>query len=153
MSRTVEDVAGEKYKRSVNVNSSGDDSLFLILNSASSNGSFRYCDMSGELVYAFDISNMQNASFSLAVCQNYYVEVSDNGYDWVEIADYSEGGTVERIKSGSNRTNLIIDPDEFGFTDIMYIHIRNTDSTQGFGGALSLIEWTYQAKADKTFLM
>ena len=87
----------------------------------------------------------------MTVCQNYYVEVSDNGQDWFVVADYSEGGTRERIHGAGNQTTLAVDPEDFGLEGYVYIHIRNTNRTDGYGGAVSKIVWTYTSLEDRTY--
>ncbi len=143
--------AGEKKTWTIPTNSSNQDRSFLILNSAQSNGGLRYCDAAGELVYAFDITHGKDNLIQVTICQNYYVEVSDNGQDWFVVADYSEGGTRERIHGAGNQTTLTVDPEDFGLEGYVYIHIRNTNRTDGYGGAVSKIVWTYTALEDRTY--
>ena len=141
----ISDRADQDYDRTVKCNNTNEDLPFLIYNTAGVNANIRYADGTGKLIYAFDISNMDNAEFYLSVVQNYIVEVSEDGEDWTLIADYSEGGTVPHITTGGNGKTLQIRPDEYDIEDVLYIRIRNTDVTKGWGGSIRQIRWTYTA--------
>ncbi len=147
----IKDKAGQRYSYTIKTNQDGNDLAYLIFNSAGANSNIRYCDRAGQLIYAYDISNMKDADFSLRVSQNYIVEVSDNGEDWFLIADYSQGGTVPHLTTGQNGTTLHITPDDFGFGELMYIRIRNTDISKGWGGSISEIIWSYTAIETLTY--
>lgn len=133
----------------VKVNNLNQDAKYLIENTANANDGLRFCDNTGRLVYKFDISEHPDVKFMLSISQNYIVEVSANGTDWTMIADYSQGGTVEHIKDGGNATILNIYPSQYGITEDFYFRIRNSDTSQGWGGSLSLIQWRYQVTEEE----
>ncbi|MBQ9415255.1 MAG: hypothetical protein IJU20_00215 [Clostridia bacterium] len=149
----ITESAGEVCRRNVLCNQNGNDWGYLIYNTAGANSGVRYCDLTGELVYAFDLRNMKDALFNLTVAQNYIVEISQTGRDWELVADYNEGGTVPRIVGGGNSTVLSVRPEEYGFTECLYIRIRNTDTSFGFGGTIREIRWNYTAIADYVYYL
>lgn len=136
-------------EESVQCNNKNRDEKYLIKNTAGSNDGLRYADLAGELVYKFDISSYNDPNFALSISQNYIVEVSSDGENWILVADYSEGGTVPHIKDGGNSTILNIRPNSYGITNDFYFRIRNSDTTQGWGGTINLITWTYRVSAEE----
>ena len=128
----------------VECNEKNRDKEYLIENSAGVNSHLRFCDLTGQLVYKFDISEHPDTKFMLSVSQNYIIEVSADGKNWTMIADYSEGGTVEHIRDGGNATTINVYPADHGITETFYFRIRNSNTTMGWGGSISLIQWRYQ---------
>jgi len=128
----------------VECNDKNRDKEYLIENSAGVNSGLRFCDLTGQLVYKFDISEYPDVKFMLNLSQNYIVEVSPDGTNWEMIADYSQGGTVEHIRDGGNATTLSVYPAEHGITETFYFRIRNSNTTMGWGGSISMIQWRYQ---------
>ena len=105
--------------------------------SAAANHGVRFCDGSLQLVYKFDLREYDTPLFRFHVSQNYYIEVSADKKDWQLVADYSQGGTVERMQNGANAEVISIDPADYGLTDTMYFRLKNTANEGGFGGAIS----------------
>ena len=127
------------------------DKSYLILNTAQVNDTLRYCDLSGELIYQFDTTDYDSPLYQLYIAQNYIVEVSGDGENWELFADYSEGGKVPHIKNADNATTLTIDPAAFESVDesgMLYIRLRNCNTSMGWGAALSQISIRYVVEAD-----
>lgn len=136
-------------EENVKVNNLNLDREYLVENTASANDGLRFCDFDGKLVYKLDISEHPDVKFMLSVTQNYIVEVSSNGKDWTMVADYSQGGTVEHIRDAGNATILDIYPAQYDITDTCYFRIRNSNTSMGWGGSLSMIQWRYRVTAEE----
>lgn len=135
------------YSRTVETNKSNQDSDFLLKNSASANGSLRFCDMMGQLVYVFDTQGTQDYTVDMNILQNYYIEISADERNWKVIADYSQNGKVEHLKNGSNQRVLTIKAADHGLQGKkMFIRISNTDTTQGWGGSITWLRVSYTRK-------
>ncbi len=104
---------------------------------AAANHGVRFCDGSLQLIYKFDLAQYDTPLFRFHISQNYYVEVSADKSNWQLVADYSNGGTVDRVVNGANAEVISIDPADYGLTDVMYFRLKNTATTGGFGGAIS----------------
>jgi len=133
--------------RTVETNKSNQDSDFLLKNTASANDGIRFCDMMGQLVYVFDTEGTQDYVVAMNIMQNYYIEVSGDMKDWNVIADYSQNGKVEHLRDGNNRRVLKVKAADHGLQGKkMYIRIRNTDTTQGWGGSIAWLRVDYKRK-------
>lgn len=136
-------------EESIETNNKNLDKDYLIYNTAGVNDGVRFCDLDGQVIYKFDISDYNNPTFMLTISQNYIIEVSGDNKNWTMIADYSQGGTVEHIKDAGNATIITIIPYEYGITDTFYFRIRNSNTSMGWGGALSRISWSYPISAEE----
>ena len=134
-----------KYRRRVTTNSRGEDEEFLEFTDACVNNDIRYCDGARQLIYCFDVSQMLTATFRFNVFQNYILEVSSDGEDYTIVADYSQGGKIPHLTTGGNNTTITVDPFEYGCeeTGFLYVRLRNTDTTQGWGGSISSFTMEY----------
>lgn len=131
------------YKRTVKTNSSDSDSDYLLINTAPSNDSIRFCDGAGQVVYYFDLRGTSGFRIDMNIYQNYIVEVSSDGSEWTEVADYSEGGTKEHITTGNNRKTITVKSDDYGYNEDFYVRLSNTDISQGWGGSISQFTVSY----------
>ena len=138
------------YKRTVATNNRGEDIDFIEYSDADSNGGIRYCDNARQLIYAFDVSDKLSATYTFYLSQNYILEVSTDGENYVIVADYSEGGKVPHLTTGGNEKGIKVDLFAYGAdeADIMYVRLRNSDPSQGWGGSISkfVMEYTKEAK-------
>ena len=118
-------------------NSSAADASFLVKNTAGANEKHRYCDAAREVVYKFDLATYPNAFVVLEVCQNYLVQVSPDNQNWTTVQNY-EVASGKRISSDKNAVQIGISALRWApSASEMYIRIANTDTTSGFGGAIS----------------
>ncbi len=137
------------YRRTVKTNSSGEDMEFLEYTNAGVNNGIRYCDHNAQIVYAFDISDKLSAVYTFTLSQNYILEASADGENYEIIADYSQGGKVPHLTTGGNDTDIRVNL--FDFVEdgkVVYIRLRNSDPTQGWGGSIHkfVMEYTKEAK-------
>lgn len=145
----VPDGAGyEVVEESVTTTNANEDAEYLIENTAMSNSAQRYCDLATYLIYKFDISDMDHVVFYLSVSQNYILEVSQDGKDWTIAYDYSQGGKVAHLKNADNKTILTINPGDYGISDTLYIRLRNSNPSLGWGGSVYRISWKYRVYPD-----
>ncbi|MBR0442957.1 MAG: hypothetical protein IIX15_01315, partial [Clostridia bacterium] len=95
-----------------------------------------YTDTKREIVFGFNLSVYPEAVVVMHVDQNYILEVSPSGTDWLIVQDYSAFHT-ERAEYKEGEAYIAISSELLPKgTDIMYIRLRNTDTTKGNGGAL-----------------
>ena len=137
------------YKRTVATNSNGADLEFLEYNTASANAGLRYCDNNGQLVYLFDLSDKLSAVYTFLLSQNYILEASADGENYQIIADYSEGGKVPHLTTGGNNIELSVDMFDYaGESGVVYIRLRNSNPSMGWGGSIHqfVMEYTKEAK-------
>ena len=116
-------------------NSSNQDAAYLVSNTAYANDSIRYCDLTGQLVYKFDLADHDDFAVIFDIYSNYLVEVSDHNGDYITAYDYRDISDVH-ITDGSNRTNLKITAADYGITNELYVRFSNTDVTQGWGASI-----------------
>lgn len=136
------------YRRNVKTNSQGADVSFIHFNTAGSSETLRFCDGDRQLIYLFDVSTMLSAKFEFNIFQNYILEVSADGKNWTMIADYSKGGTVPHITTGQNKTNISLNPFEYGCGEsgTCYVRLRNSDTSKGWGGSIIQFTLNYTKK-------
>jgi hypothetical protein len=138
------------YKRTVLTNHTNEDAEFLEYNSAGVNSGLRYCDNSGQIIYAFDTSDMLSALITFSLSQNYVLEISTDGINYEIIADYSQGGKIPHLTTGGNGIDIKVDLFQYGAEEsgFIYIRLRNSDPTQGWGGSISkfIMEYSKEAK-------
>lgn len=116
------------------------DANFIVRNNGGANSEIRFCDLTNQLVYRFDLSTLQNGAVTLDVSQNYVLSVSDHDGNFTEVYNYHtlSGGNV--CDNTSNRTSYTFSPKDYGYTDgVIYIMLSNTDVTRGWGGAVHQI--------------
>ena len=138
------------YKRTVKTNHTNADAEFLEYNRAGVNSGLRFCDNDRQLIYAFDTSDMLSAVITFALSQNYVLEVSTDGEDWTIVADYSQGGKVPHLTTGGNNTDIAVDLFQYGAGEsgVIYVRLRNSDPSQGWGGSISQFVMNYSRKAN-----
>lgn len=128
----------------VKTNSSNEDKDFLIFNTAGANSSLRFCDLDGRLIYKFDLEKYPEADITLNVFQNYILEYSLDGQSWTVIADYSKFG--KWTDKGDNPASYSISAVEVGAKEVLYIRLRNTTPTKGWGGSITSFSIRYLKK-------
>lgn len=137
------------YKRTVKTNSKELDLDYLYEGSAGANETLRYCDMSNYLIYYFDLTGASDFEINMQICQNYLIEVSGDMNDWIEVADYSQGGTVPHLANGSNAKSFKLKASDYGLDGKkFYICLRSCYPDQGHGGAISQFIITYTRPAE-----
>ena len=123
-------------------NSSGEDEAYLFENTAPSNAECRFCDLDTHLTYRFDLDALPGAVFSLSLRQNYIVEVSSDNQNYQTVFDVSK--EYEKRVTTENAGMRCIVASDYGLTDgMLYLRIRNTDITQGWGGAITQFSVKY----------
>jgi hypothetical protein len=137
------------YHRKVMTNESNLDLDFIVLNTAASNANIRFCDNVGQVVYLFDLSDMNSFDLSLRVYQNYLLEVSTDNKNWEVVAYYSQGGTVPHLTTGGNDVTIEIDVFEYADkgTPHFYVRLSNTNTAIGWGGSIRYFEMDYTKPA------
>ncbi len=124
------------------VNASGADEKYIVSNSGAANGNSRYCDRAAQIVWKFDTAGYEGLQIAVSVVSNYIVEVSRDGQKYTVAADYSKMSTQRA--AGTNNSVILITADTVpGEGDEIYIRLRNTDTSQGWGGAISQFAFRY----------
>jgi hypothetical protein len=138
------------YKRTVKTNHTNEDAEFLEYNSAGVNSGLRYCDQTGQLIYAFNTKDMLSAIITFTLSQNYILEISTDGVNYEIVADYSQGGKIPHLTTGGNNTNIKVDLFAYGAeeADVVYVRLRNTDPSKGWGGSIHQFVMEYSKKAN-----
>ena len=129
----------------VETNNKNLDSEFLLKNAAEAHEYYRYCDLDSYLIYKIDLQKYPDAVVTLDLFQNYLIEVSGNGKDFVETHNYK---TINKthIRDGSNRTAVCLNSSLYAdVTDEFYIRISNTDKKQGWGGSVFSLSVMYHS--------
>ncbi len=121
------------------------DEEFIIKNTAAINAARYYCDDKGEVIWKIDLNEYKNAYFAITVLQNYRLEVSTDGEDWLMVQDYIKVNG-NRINSTSNTCIVGIDSKVYAKdADYMYVRLSNADPGKGYGGAVTQYEIYYNA--------
>jgi len=129
---------------SILTNDTNQDEKYIVKNTAGVNSGVRYCDNDGVVIYKFDLTEYDNPSYYFNIAQNYIFEISPDGEDWTIIADYSEGGKVDRITNADNATVIAVYPEQIdALDDVLYVRLRNTSPSGGHGGSISRITIRY----------
>jgi hypothetical protein len=97
------------------------------------------------LIYKFDITKYPEALISLNVLQNYILEYSLDGETWTAIADYSKIG--EWTDRGDNPATYSVSAPEVGASEVLYIRLRNTTPSKGWGGSITSFSIRYLKKS------
>lgn len=114
----------------------GNDEDYIVRFTGASLDASRYCDLTAELVYKFDLSQYEGAWITLNVSNNYVISVSDHDGDWIEAYNYEVISGGQSASSSNNMTSLTIQPSDYGVGDEIYIRLSNCYPTQGWGGAI-----------------
>ncbi len=133
------------------------DEEYLVINTAGDNGSERYCDGDGYLIYAISIADLVEPTISITLRQQYYCAALRDPTDfgnpeaYIKIADFNdvkdeypadsfngEGAYV----AGANKKTFDFKPYEHQIYDIVYIYICNSNPPTGWGGTISGIDIT-----------
>jgi hypothetical protein len=125
----------------VKTNSDNDDKDYLILNTAGVNSGLRFCDKEGQLIYKFDLSNYPEATLTFNIVQNYILEYSLDQKTWTVIADYSKIGAW--TDKGDNSASYSVSAGEVGAGNLLYIRLRNTTPSKGWGGSITSFSIRY----------
>ncbi|MBQ9416528.1 MAG: hypothetical protein IJU20_06780 [Clostridia bacterium] len=140
--KTVGDFSNPSGLKRIEVatNNKNEDEAFIYEDKAHKNDSIRYCDTNATLTYVFDLEKYPDATVMMQVFQNYVVEFSFNRQTWYVIADYSLDHAF--TKSGGNRVWISLPESVYGEyrgaeDNQLYIRLRNTDPTQGWGGSIT----------------
>jgi hypothetical protein len=137
------------YRRKVITNNTNADMEFIFTNTSEANAEYRYCDLSRELVYCFDVSEMLKCDLTFRVLQNYIVEVSNNNKHWEEVANYYDISGGKHNENGNNDTDVDIDPFDYDCdeTGKCYVRIRNCNTSTGWGGTVRYFVMKYTKNA------
>lgn len=119
----------------VPTNSSGADAEYIASNTAFANSELRFCDGDGQLVYRFELTGKRNFTASFRICQNYILEYSADGVNFTVLADYSLINP-EHLTTGGNDVTVTADPAALGVAGELWVRLRNTDTTKGWGGSI-----------------
>jgi hypothetical protein len=107
-----------------------------------------YTDTKRQIVFGFNLKTYPEAVVLMHVDQNYILEVSPNGKDWLIVQDYSAfHDTRAEYKQGEAYIAISSELLPSG-TTYMYIRLRNTDITKGNGGALMDFTVFHKGEAD-----
>ena len=148
---------------SVAVNGYGEDEEYLFENTASANETRRYADGNSYFIYRIEIRDLVSPKIALKIAQNYLVEISSNGQDWIEVVDFSKTSEYQDLYNqylgtaefdsyfassgdyigGENMTDIVIDPYEYEIYGALYIKISDCITSAGWGGALELLTISY----------
>lgn len=130
-----------------------EDEAYIFENTSQTSDNRRYADKSAFLIYRIDLRELVEPTVELYVVQNYKIEVSLDGSDWKEIANYSktdeynekfaaDGSNSEIFApsgdylTGDNYTTIVIDPYEYEIYGNLYIRISDCFPADGWGGAI-----------------
>ena len=125
----------------VPTNDSNQDKEYIVTNTAGVNSGLRFCDVDRELIYKFELAKYPNAQLTFFIVQNYILEYSLDNKTWTVIADYSKIG--EWTDRGDNSTYYTVYPNEVGAKDVIYIRLRNTTPSKGWGGSITSFRIRY----------
>ena len=119
------------------------DTDYIYESTAAANSSLRFCDLDRYLIYKFDLGGKENFTLTLEIFQNYILECSEDLENWTVLADYRDISS-EHITTGGNNVSITVDPVAQGINETLYIRLRNTDVTKGWGGAITgfTMRWT-----------
>jgi hypothetical protein len=129
-------------------NNRNEDVEFILVNTAGVNQGLRFCDQDRQLIYLFDVADMETMLIRLSLHQNYIVEISADGEEYEVLARVDDEEEFPEFFGQTSSMSLDIDPFEYDCEDtgLCYIRIRNTDITKGGGGSVSNIYLEYTKK-------
>ncbi len=134
------------YKKAtfnINQNSTEDKDL-IYKSTANANATCKYTDLANELIYRIDLGKYKDAVVVATVCQNYVLQVSKDGKNWTMIQNY-EAVNGARLDSPANKATVGAAAEKYAKgSDYLYIRLSNSDTTAGWGGAISLLEIYYK---------
>ncbi|MBQ7337341.1 MAG: hypothetical protein IJW40_12050, partial [Clostridia bacterium] len=132
-------------KETFNINQgSKEDEALIYKSTAAANAACKYTDLANELIYKIDLEEYPEAVVVVTVFQNYVLEVSKDGKNWTMIQNY-EAVNGSRIESGSNKATVGMSAEKYAKgSDYLYIRLSNSDTSSGWGGAISKLEIYYE---------
>ncbi len=123
-----------------------DDAAFILRDTALSNENSKFCDNDRELIYAFDLATYKNAVVALTICNNYVVDVSADGKNWTTIYNFEKVNGV-RVSAATNVAVLGVSAEKYApGAEKLYIRVRNSDTTKGWGAGLRQFTIYYEGK-------
>ena len=133
----------EWVSQTIVTNNQGADTGYILRDDSTASRTMRRVSGDGELVYRFDLAQMDDPYLEVTVAGNYLLEASADDAAYQEIAR-SEGEPVESI---ANRVTLRLYPDEIGADETLYLRLRSKDATLEYGAAI--LDFTLYQKQEK----
>lgn len=126
----------------LNVNQSGDDAPFIFYNTGKADGAKRYTDGKAELIWKFDVDKFEGLVIAAQISQNYILEVSGDGVEWIEVINYAKISSYTASGTNDGVSCVIVGAyDEIGET--LYLRLRSSMPTAGWGGAIKSLTFQY----------
>ena len=123
-------------EKAISAGAQGNDADYIVRFTGQSLASSHFCDMTAELVYRLDLSDYPHAWLTLTVSNNYVISVSDHDGDWIEAYNYKTMSGGDWASSSTNQTTLLLQPDDYGLDDVVYLRLSNSYPDKGWGGAI-----------------
>ena len=111
--------------------SQGADADFILRDTSTATRTMRRT-ADGELVYRFDLSDMDAPYFEFTLAANYLLEASADDSIYHAVARYDGEPTT----AVSNRTIVRVYPDELDADKTLYVRLRSSESIPSYGGAV-----------------
>lgn len=122
----------------ISINSDNWDENYVFSDTADATRTMKVCRYDAELIYRFDMTEMNDPYFQFDVLYNYLVEVSIDGEHYQTAFDYRDiSGTY--ITGATNRIRLQIVPELYGASETCYVRFSNTDPTKEYGAGISAL--------------
>ena len=136
----VETLRYDSFK--LTVNQSGDDAPFIFSNTGRADGAKRYTDGTAELIWKFRVDDFEGLVIAAQICQNYILEVSGDGEDWIEVINYAKISTYNANGTNDGVACVIAGAyDDVGGT--LYLRLRSSTPRSGWGGAVKSLTFQY----------
>ncbi len=128
----IDDTVPYEWKVTTYATTSADaDGDFIVRNEGTATRSLRRI-IDGELVYRFDLADMDSPYFEFVVGANYLLEVSADDVTYHTIARF-EG---EPIEGYNNRITVAAYPEAVGADKTLYVRLKSSEETPSYGAAL-----------------
>jgi hypothetical protein len=133
----------------LSVNQSGDDAPFIFYNTGKADGTKRYTDGKAELIWKFDVDKFEGLVVAAQINQNYILEVSGDGVEWIEVINYAKISSYTASGTNDGVACVIVGAyDEIG--EILYLRLRSSMPTTGWGGAIKSLTFQYLVEDGKS---
>ena len=124
---------------------------FMFEDKAHWNANQVFCDGGAYVIFKFPAAEYRTPVFTFDICQNYRLEISNDGSEWVELLNYStEDGVTGPISSADNRKTVEIDPAEYGLSSDEDVWFKLSNCfTGGHGGSIYQLTIDYEGLVEE----
>ena len=122
-------------------NSENQDKPFIHLSAGTTLEYCRFADGYDRIMYKFDIHTKYEPLLEFTIGNDYMIEISPDGKEWIEVYNWLD--EHETCRDRSNEAAFTIDPYEWEVFDTCYIRFSDPSKADGCGPCITKFTFSY----------